>query len=182
MSFEEFGPLKHLIGEWYGEQGMDVAPEPAGDEISDYFETIVYQPVGDVDNADEQELWAVHYHQIVTRKSDNKVYHNQTGYWIWEPARELVMHSFTIPRAVGVRAGGTCKTDGDTSILEVSARLDDPEWGIVQSPFMAEKASSQEFTQTLRIGPDALSYKQTTVVNIYGRTFDHTDGNALTRV
>lgn len=181
MMDDTFGPLAGLTGTWSGDKGMDIAPEPDGTESNPYFETIVYSDIGDVTNAEEQKLWFVHYHQIVSRKSNGKVFHNETGYWMWDPAAEVIMHSLTIPRAVSVLAGGGITMDGDTVTMEVAARLGDEEWGIIQSPFMAAKASTREFRQTFRLGPDTLSYSQTTIVDIYGKVFDHTDQNTLTR-
>ena len=75
----EYGPLNDLIGVWKGDKGLDVAPEPDGAEENPYFETITFTAIGDVTNAESQVLVALHYHQIVRRKSNNKVFHNETG-------------------------------------------------------------------------------------------------------
>jgi len=83
-----------------GDKGLDVAPEPDGSAESPYYETLEFTPCGTVENADSQELSVVRYQQIVTRKSDGKVSHDQTGYWMWDPATGIVMQSLTIPRAV----------------------------------------------------------------------------------
>ena len=180
----DFGPLKNLIGDWKGDKGTDVAPEPDGSETSPYYETITVTPVGSVTNAEEQVLAALHYHQIVYRKSNDEAFHNQTGYWMWDAATGTVMHSFTIPRAVSLLAGGLYKgeTDADGRVaLKVSAGIDDPAWGIVQSPFMADNARTVSFRQQLFIGRDSLSYDETTILDIYGQRFEHTDCSALVR-
>ena len=178
----DFGPLQDLIGVWKGDQGTDLAPEPDGAETNPYFETITFSEVGGVTNAKSQNLVAVHYHQIVQRKSDGAVFHNETGYWMWEPATNIVMHSLLIPRAVGVLAGG--KYGGETDdegrvVLEVAAKLGDPDWGIVQSPFMRDNASTTEFRHRVAVGNGKLSYHETTIIDIYGKTFEHTDQNDL---
>jgi len=36
VSDVDYGPLAPLIGEWTGDSGMDVAPEPDGPEHSPY--------------------------------------------------------------------------------------------------------------------------------------------------
>jgi len=69
----DYGPLKELIGSWKGDKGLDVAPEPDGVENNPYYETITYSAAGDVSNAESQVLAAVHYRQIVQRKSNNKI-------------------------------------------------------------------------------------------------------------
>lgn len=75
-----FWPLAGLIGTWTGEEGVDIAPEPDGKETNPFYEKITFSAVGNVTNAESQTLAAIHYHQIVTRKSDNKDFHNETGY------------------------------------------------------------------------------------------------------
>jgi hypothetical protein len=95
------------------------------------------------------------------------------------------MHSLVIPRAVCVLAGGkyTGKTDADGRIIiEVAAKIDDDSWQIIQSPFMRENASTTAFRQEVAVGNGRLSYSQTTMVDIYGETFEHTDRNELLRV
>ncbi|MBW2290584.1 MAG: hypothetical protein JRG90_22590, partial [Deltaproteobacteria bacterium] len=44
----DYGPLTGLIGNWKGDKGMDVAPEPDGSEESPYWETIDFDAIGDV--------------------------------------------------------------------------------------------------------------------------------------
>jgi hypothetical protein len=178
----DFGPLKNLIGVWTGDDGVDVAPEPDGTETNPYFETITFSAVGDVTNAELQNLAAVHYHQIVKRKSDGKVFHNETGYWMWDAEAETVMHSLVIPRAVCVLAGGTYKGETDAkgrTILEVAAKIDDDKWKIIQSPFMQKNASTISFKHKVIVGNGTLSYSETTMVDIYGKIFEHTDENEL---
>ena len=182
---DDYGPLKNFSGKWEGHQGIDIAPEPDGEENNPYYETIIYEDIGSLANAEEQQLAAVYYHQVVRRKSNDEVFHNQTGYWIWDAKNETIMHSFVIPRAVSVVAGGKYngETDADGhAVLNLSAKLGDPDWGIIQSPFMSKKASSLEFRQNVITGNDKLVYAQTTLVDIYGKVFEHTDNNELNRV
>jgi hypothetical protein len=181
----DYGPILQFVGIWKGDLGTDIAPEPDGEENNPYYETITYEDIGDVTNAEEQKLAAVHYRQIVRRKSNDKAFHDQTGYWIWDAAKKTIMHSFVIPRAVSVVAGGVYsgETDDDGRvILKLSAKLGDPEWAINQSPFMTKKASSMEFRQQVTVGGGKMKYTQTTLLDIYGRVFEHTDDNALSRV
>jgi hypothetical protein len=181
----DFGPLTELIGEWQGDHGVDIAPDPDGAETNPYFETITYSAVGGVTNAESQNLAAIHYRQIVQRKSDGEVFHHETGYWMWDRETRTVMHSLVIPRAVCVLAGGKYggETDSDGRIiLNVAAAIDDESWQIIQSPFMRDNARTTAFRQELIVGNDRLSYSETTMVDIYGKTFEHTDQNDLVRV
>jgi hypothetical protein len=75
----DYGPLTGLIGSWKGDKGMDVAPEPGGSEESPYWETIDFEAIGDVTNAESQTLTVLRYHQVVRRKSNDEIFHDQTG-------------------------------------------------------------------------------------------------------
>ncbi len=179
----DYGPLTALIGVWRGGKGMDVAPEPDGVERNPYYETIVYTALADsISNAESQVLSAVHYRQIVQRQSNNQVFHDESGYWMWESATKTIMQSLTIPRAVCVLAGGkySGKTTADGSvILEVCASIDDERWQIIQSPFMRNNARTTAFRHTITVGNGRLSYAETTQLNIYDTVFEHTDQNEL---
>ena len=179
----DYGPLKALIGTWKGDNGMDVSPEPDDTERNPYYETITYEPIGDVTNAESQDLHDLQYRQIVQRKSNDKVFHDESGYWMWDPATGVVAHSLVIPRAVGVLAGGKADIDDDGTVtLRMAAAYDDPDWGIIQSPFMRDNARTTSFFQTVTVAGDTMSYSQTTTLDIYGKEFEHTDQSDLVRV
>lgn len=177
-----YGPLASLIGNWEGDKGLDTSPEPSGKEETPYFETILFEAIGDVNNAETQTLAALRYHQLVSRKSNNQVFHNETGYWMWDAETDVIMHSLTIPRGVCVLAGGKSVIRNSSTILDVRASVDDKNWGIIQSPFMQENARTNAFSHTIVIDGDELSYSETIVLDIYGKIFDHTDSNVLKRV
>ncbi len=174
----DYGPLEPLIGTWEGADGMDVAPEPDGTEHSPYYESILFEPIGDVTNAEEQTLWALRYHQVVRRKSNDEVFHNETGYLTWDQATGAITQSFTIPRGVAVIATGTARAE-DTGWTHIELRAD--AHAIAQAPFMAEKALTRAFAHDISVRGDTLKYTETTDLQIYGRAFSHTDANTLTR-
>jgi len=178
----EYGPLAGLIGTWTGDKGLDIAPEPDGLDETPYYETIVFEAAGYVQNAESQTLMIVRYHQIVRKKANDEVFHDQVGYWTWDAQTGVVAQSLTIPRAVCVLAGGEASTEagGETTLI-VRAKRGDNDWGVVQSPFMRDNASTESFEHTLSVAGDRLKYSETTVVAIYGRTFDHVDANELVR-
>ena len=184
MNDIDYGPLKELIGVWTGSKGVDIAPEPDGVENNPYYETITFTAADDVDNAETQVLSAIHYRQVVKRKSNDKVFHDETGYWMWDAEAKTIMHSLTIPRAVSVLAGGSHNGESEEDgsyILEVSANINSEDWQIIQSPFMQKNARTTEFRHRITVGNGKLSYSETTIIDIYGRTFEHTDDNELIR-
>lgn len=177
----DYGPLTGLIGEWAGGQGIDVSPEPDEDEQSAYYERLVFEPAGDVDNADSQVLVMLRYNQVVMRKRNDEVFHNEAGFVSWDAQRSLVMQSFAIPRGLALVAGGSAeRVDGVVSI-RLQAAADDPQWRISQAPFLAERARTTSFTRHYRLEGDKLSYDQVTNLEIYGRQMAHTDTNQLSR-
>jgi hypothetical protein len=187
----DFGPLQHLIGVWKGDKGLDVAPvKPTGKaaatkklakEEVPYYEVITIEPAGDVTNAEEQVLVAVRYHQTVFRKSDKEQFHDEIGYWLWNAANKTVMQSLLIPRAVGLLAGGKITESKGAITFKVGAGVANKDWGIIQSPFMQKKAKTLQFSHTVTVKDKTLTYTESTKLEIYGKTFDHTDGNTLTR-
>ena len=180
----DYGPLAGLIGVWQGAKGMDIAPEPDGTEENPYYETITFEAGGDLKNAEDQVVAGVRYHQVVKRKSDDGIFHDEVGYWMWDAREKTIMHSLAIPRAVCVLAGGTYNGEKDNDgnvILEVSAGVNNEDWGIVQSPYMQKKAKTTDFKHKIVVGGDKLTYSETTMLDIYGKVFEHTDDNILTR-
>jgi len=178
----DYGPLACLLGSWKGDKGMDVAPEPDGDENNPYFEALGFVAAGTVTNAGEQTLAVVRYHQVVSRISDGEQFHDQVGYWLWDKATGVIVQTLTIPRAVTLLAGGKASVEDGSTVIEVSARLGDENWGIVQSPFMGKKARTTSFQHRLVVADDSLSYSETTLLDIYGKkAYEHTDQNVLQR-
>lgn len=180
-----YGPLAALVGIWEGDKGVDKAPEPEGEERNLFYETLMFEAIGDVTNAETQTLAVLRYHQVVSRKSNNKVFHNETGYWMWDAQTGQIMQSFSIPRGVCVLAGGKASAAADKPaavVIEVKAAADDPDWGILQAPFMREKARTVAFSHTMTVEGDSLVYAESTLLDIYGRQYDHTDINRLKRV
>ena len=47
----DYGPLAGLVGEWVGEDGLDVSPEPDQSAENPYFERLIFEAIGDV------EIW-----------------------------------------------------------------------------------------------------------------------------
>jgi len=180
---EHLGPLAGLIGTWRGDKGLDVAPEKAGPDENPFHETISFEAVpSPVENAESQVLGCVRYVQLVQRKSNDERFHDQAGYWMWDAKTGVIMQSLTIPRAVCVLAGGNFRDEGAKRVFHVHASENDADWGIVQSPFMREQARTSGYSHELALEGDRLAYRQTTMVDIYGRSFEHTDENELVRV
>lgn len=178
-----YGPLQHLIGKWVGEIGVDIAPDKSCEPAErKYVDTLTFTGVGNVTNAGEQHLLALKYHHEVKDLKTAEVFHDQIGHWLFEPETGILMHSLSLPRGVCLLAGGQVEEKGNEIIFDVEANCDDNTFGIIQSPFMAEKAKTESFKMRLKVSGDQMTYQQNTQLFIYGKAFDHVDTSNLTRV
>ena len=144
---------------------MDISPEPDGTEESPYYETIIFEAAGDVSNAESQNLAIVRYHQVVRRKSNDQVFHDQIGYWTWDARDAVIAQSIVIPRAVGVLAGGSHSGAASGTKVELAR----------------DNARTVAFEHRITVDGDSMKYAEKTSLEIYGRRFDHTDENESTR-
>lgn len=184
MSDVDYGPLTGLIGQWKGDKGIDVAPNSKETERNPFHETILFEAAGDVENAESQTLAVIRYHQEVFRKSNDEQFHDQIGYFTWDAATETITHSFVIPRGVGiVSSGGVTDQDGSKIRMVMDTTDgDNAAYGVAQSTFMRDNASTTSYTMTLILDGDKLAYEQVTMLDIYKGEFKHLDKSTLTRV
>jgi len=178
-----YGPLAQLIGKWSGNIGLDIAPDAdANPDNTPFTNEIVFTVAGMTENAEEQKLVAVKYHHVVCKAENGHIFHDQIGHWIYEPSTNIVMHSLTIPRGVCLLAGGTVEKVDGTTTFNVNAKAGSDAFGIVQSPFMLEKATTRAFNMNMTIKNNELSYREVTSLHIYGKDFEHVDTSSLQRV
>ena len=179
----DYGPLAQLLGKWIGQKGLDVAPDNNADpDNSAFIDELTFTVSGPAENAEEQNLVSVRYHHLVRKRANGLIFHDQIGHWIYEPSTKLLMHSLTIPRAVCLLAGGGITQNGAETVFEVEAKTGSETFGIVQSPFMLEKAKTTAFHNRLSVNGNSMKYAETTSLHIYGKDFEHTDESELTKV
>jgi len=176
------GPLAPLAGIWEGQGGVDIAPKAAGPRTQPFWERISLQPVDPGTNG-PQLIYSLRYHTHIAKPDQIKTYHEQVGYWHWEPATGTVMHSITIPRGQTVLAVG--KASADAKSFTLSAKRGETDFGICSNPFLEDNFRTDSFTITVTIHEDGTwSYDEDTVMTIKGQDepFHHRDTNRLTRV
>ena len=179
----DYGPLAQLLGKWSGNVGLDIAPDSAANpDESPFTNDLIFTLAGAAENAEEQQLVAVKYHHVVRRADNGHIFHDQIGHWIYEPSTQVIMHSLTIPRGVCLLAGGIFKQTSIDSIFDVTATAGSDSYGIVQSPFMLEKATTKAFHMKMIVKNDELTYREVTSLHIYGKDFEHIDTSKLQRV
>src|SRR5665811_50822 len=180
----DYGPLVGLIGTWKSAHngGVDIAPGQTGSKagtggraVSPYYETITYTPAGGAVNASDQHLAALYYRQQVFAKIDNKQFHDQTGYLIYDKKYQKVYDTFCIPRGVCVVAESA---DGTTMTLKTMT-LKTMSNGVAQTQYMLNKDRTVAFSITFNLSGNTLKYEQTTDLWVYGASFSHTDSDTL---
>jgi hypothetical protein len=176
------GPLAPLAGIWQGQRGLDVKPKAEGPKKQAYVERMELQPIDPQTNG-PQLYYGLRYHTHITKPEQIKTYHEQVGFWLWEPATETVIHTLTIPRAQVVMAMGNARADAKE--FELVATADSPNFGIRSTPFLDYAFRTVEFRIKVYANPDGTwTYDEDTVLVIRGlaEPFHHTDRNTLTRI
>lgn len=181
-TLRNLGPLRAMAGIWQGRRGLDVKPKAEGPKKQTYIEHIELQPIDPQTNG-PQLFYGLRYHTHVVKPEQVKTYHDQVGYWLWEPATNTVIHTLTIPRAQIVMAAG--QAEPDAKQFELSATREAESFGIRSAPFLEYAFKTVEFRIKVTIHPDgSWSYEEDTVLLIRGNPepFHHTDRNTLTKI
>jgi len=176
------GPLSGMAGIWQGTRGLDVKPKADGPKKQAFVERIELQPIDPQTNG-PQLLYGLRYHTHVTKPDQVKTYHDQVGYWLWEPATGCVIHTLTIPRGQTAMASGQAAADATSFELVATQGLDT--FGICSAPFLHQAFKTTEFRIKVTINADGTwGYDEDTVLQIRGldQPFHHTDRNLLSKV
>jgi len=180
---QNLGPLAQLAGVWEGEKGDDTAPsDDRGTEKNLFRERIVFEPMGPVDNH-EQQLYGLRYSLTAWRLGEDDPFHEERGYWLWDAKEKQVLRCFIVPRGVSVIAGGTVEPDAQS--FELSADVGSETYGICSNQFLDQEFKTVRFELKVTVhDSDSFSYEQDTQLKIKGQdnVFHHIDKNTLSRV
>jgi hypothetical protein len=181
-TLSNLGPLTGMAGIWVGARGLDTNPKPDGPEKQAYIENIELQPI-DAQTNGPQLFYGLRYHTRIVKPNDPETFHDQVGYWLWEPATGALLQTLTIPRAQVAMAAGRATPDAKSfRLVAVRGSLTN---GIVSVPFLEYAFRTESYTITVTINPDGTwSYEQDTVLIIPGQAepFHHTDRNTLHKI
>jgi hypothetical protein len=175
------GPLTRLAGIWEGKKGIDLNPKAEGPERREYLERIEMQPIDPQANG-PQLLYGLRYHLHINTEEEDITFHDQVGYWLWEPASGLIMQSLTIPRGQTALAAGRAAEDGSIRVRAERGALN---YGIASTDFLeyAFRTDSYELAISFEAG-GGWSYISDTMLTVRGQDapFRHRDRNALSKV
>jgi hypothetical protein len=176
------GPLRGLAGVWEGRKGVDLNPKAEGPERREFLERIEMQPIDPQANG-PQLLYGLRYHIHIVASDEDSTFHDQIGYWLWEPASGLIMQSLTMPRGQVALARGQAAPDAQR--LVVRADRGGPGYGICSTDFLEWAFRTDSYELTVTFNPDGgWSYVSDTMLQVRGRPepFRHQDRNTLTKV
>lgn len=175
------GPLSPLAGVWEGTTGTDVHPGADGSEWDTYVERYELQPIDPQTNG-PQLFYGLRYHVHITKPNDVATFHDQVGYWLWEPETGTVVQTIAIPR--GQVAMLTGRAAPDATSFEVDAMHGSETYGICSNPFLDHAFRTVEVHVRVTANRDGTwTYDEDTVMKVLGRDelFHHTDRHTLTR-
>jgi len=183
MADEEWGPLAGLIGQWEGDQGLDVSFHNATGTVAEtpFREVTTFKAFGPVVNG-LQTLYGLDYRTAAYRFGEDRPFHTELGYWLYDAERQQVMRCFMVPRGSTILAGGPAAPDAREFIM--GAELGSKTFGILSNPYLDEHAQTILYDCTITVGDGVFSYDETTTYSHY-RSEDyilHTDRNTLARV
>jgi hypothetical protein len=181
-TLENLGPLAPMAGLWRGDGGHDEHPVAEGLETDAFIERYELQPIDPQTNG-PQLFYGLRYHVHIAKPGEIETFHDQVGYWLWEPAVKLVTFTLAIPRGQVLLASG--RASADSTEFEVRAELGDGIYGILSNPFLDENYKTTSFSMRVTTGSaESWSYEEEAILEIPGFSspFRHVDRNRLERV
>jgi hypothetical protein len=176
------GPLRRLAGIWESSKGVDLNPKADGPERREFIERIELQPI-DAQANGPQLFYGLRYHTHILASDEDATFHDQVGYWLWEPATGLILQTLTIPRGQVAIASGHAKPD-DSSLV-VTAERGQTEYGICSTAFLEYAFRTDSYRLEVTFNADgSWSYVSDTMLMVRGRSepFRHRDQNTLVKV
>jgi hypothetical protein len=176
------GPLTPLAGVWEGVKGADEHPVAEGTGRDVFVEHYELQPIDRQTNG-PQLFYGLRYHTHIVKPGESETFHDQVGYWLWEPKALAVTLTLGIPRGQVLLASGPA--DPDATEFELTAEVGSEVHGILSNPFLNQAFRTLSYRIHVNVNEDgSWSYEEEGVLMIPGRDepFHHTDRNTLTRV
>ena len=176
------GPLTRLAGRWEATKGVDINPKADAPERRTFIERISFDPIDPQANG-PQLFYGMRYHIHITTREEDITFHDQVGYWLWEPATGLILQTLAIPRGQVALASGNAKPGDDR--ITVAATRGQTEYGICSTAFLEYGFRTDSYTLDITFdGDDAWRYDIKTMLMVHGRPdpFEHHDTNTLKRV
>src|SRR5438876_1696629 len=134
-TLKNLGPLTDMAGIWEGSRSLDIPPKPLSAPVRQTFiEHTELQPIDPQANG-PQLFYGLRYHTHIVKPGEVETYHDQVGYWLWEPATGNLIQTLAIPRTdrYGIRprcqgrhelrARGRARLRDERNLLESIPRI-----------------------------------------------------------
>jgi hypothetical protein len=172
-----------MAGIWEGSRSLDIPPKPpAAPERQVFVENSELQPIDPQSNG-PQLFYGLRYHTRIVKPGEVETYHDQVGYWLWEPATGNLIQTLAIPRGQIVMAFGRAMNDAIS--FELVATRGATTNGICSNPFLEYAFQTVEYRIKVTINPDGTwAYDEDTTLIVHGQAepFHHTDRSVLTKI
>lgn len=180
---QRLGPLTPLVGEWEGNEGIDLSYHNDDDVTGEtgYFEKAWFRPIPKQENG-QQKLEGLNYGMTAWRHGEEAMipFHDEVGFLLWDKENGQVMRNVVFGRGIAILAGSDAQP-GDT-VLRFDARPGEPCYGILQNRYLLERAELKDFTSTFTLADDGtLTYTSDLLLRLAatGEEMHHTDTNTL---
>jgi len=142
---------------------------------------MVFEPIDPQANG-PQLFYGLRYHTHITTPEEDISFHDQVGYWLWEPATGLVIQTLSIPRGQTAIAAGKAAPGDDKLVL--TAERGSTEYGICSTTFLEQAFRTDRYAIELTFNADgSISYVLDTTLDVRGEgPFTHRDTNTLVKV
>jgi hypothetical protein len=153
-----------------------------GTEENTFVEHYELHPIDRQTNG-PQLFYGLRYHTHITKPGEEETFHDQVGYWLYEPEAQAVTLTLGIPRAQVLLASGPAGPDATE--FELNATVGSEVHGILSNPFLDQAFRTLSYRIHVWINSDGTwSYEEEGVLQISDREepFSHIDRNTLTRV
>jgi len=173
------GPLRGLAGLWQADKGVDINPKAEGPERRVFIEHVRMDPI-DAQTNGPQLFYGLRYHIHINTPEEDITFHDQVGYWLWEPATGLIMQTVAIPRGQALLAAGHAGPNDKK--ISVAAKRGDTKYGICSTEFLDEAFRTDSYRIDITFNDDdSWTYLVQTDLFVHGKPFNHHDTNTLKR-
>jgi len=182
QTLRNLGPLAGMAGIWEGSRSLNIDPKAAGPEKQQFVERTELQPIDPQTNG-PQLFYGLRYHTHIVKPGEIETYHDQVGYWLWEPATGNLIQTLAIPRGQTVMAFG--RAAKDATRFDLVATRGATTNGICSNPFLEYAFQTVEYRIKVTINPDhTWEYDEDTTLIVRGQSepFHHTDHSVLSKI
>jgi len=132
-------------------KGADEHPVAEGTERDAFVEHYELEPIDRQTNG-PQLFYGMRYHIHITKPGETETFHDQVGYWLWEPAANTVTFTLGIPRGQVLLAAGPAEPDATE--FELHATVGSEVHGILSNPFLDQAFRTLSYRISVSVHDD----------------------------